>query len=73
MNIVKYKNRKLYNKTDKGYVTIYDITQFIKQGIPVTVTDNVTNYDITSDTLAQCIVQMTIPTEKLVAFIRGTQ
>jgi len=49
--IIKYSNRKLYSKTDKGYVTLTDIADKIANGQDVQVTDNKTKEDITNVTL----------------------
>ena len=46
--IKKYANRKLYNTTDKKYVTMKHISEMIKSGKDVSIVDNETNEDLTS-------------------------
>ena len=48
-NIVKYKNRKYYEKG--GYVDMGTLTQYIKKGEAFKVTDYETKQDITLKTL----------------------
>ncbi|MBF0112751.1 MAG: hypothetical protein HQK64_00855 [Desulfamplus sp.] len=46
--IKKYANRKLYDTTEKKYVTMKHISEMIKSGKDVTIIDNETNEDLTS-------------------------
>lgn len=51
--IVRYKNRKLYCKTHKKYVTLNWIASVLREGYYITVMDHVTKNTITGDVLAQ--------------------
>lgn len=55
--IKRYRNRKLYDTADSCYVTLEDITEFIRAGEEVCIIDNQTGDDITSVTLAQIILE----------------
>lgn len=46
--IKKYANRKLYDTTEKKYVTMKHISEMIKSGKDVSIIDNETNEDLTS-------------------------
>lgn len=48
-NIIKYANRKLYDKDNSAYVTM---TELLKEPVgSFTVTDNVTKADVTNEML----------------------
>lgn len=49
--IVKYKNRKLYNKNTSSYVTLNEIEKYIWNGETIQVTSAVSQKDLTYDTL----------------------
>lgn len=53
--IVKYKNRKLYDKEKSGYVKLEDLQQMITDGKPFRVVKYNTNEDITYDTLVNVL------------------
>lgn len=53
--IKKYVNRKLYDSTDKKYITLKGIAELIKAGEQVTVTDNKTGEDVTSGIITQVL------------------
>ncbi len=53
--IKKYVNRKLYDSTDKKYITLDEIAQLIKAGEQITVTDNKTGEDLTSGIITQVL------------------
>lgn len=50
-NLVKYKNRKIYDSLSGGYVTYNDILIYLKQGYSVRARMGVTNEDITEQLL----------------------
>lgn len=52
--IVKYKTRKMYSKSRKGYVTLSDIKEAVQEGKTVKVTDYNGN-DITATTLSKVV------------------
>ncbi len=54
-NIKKYANRKLYDITEKRYVTMDDIVGFIKSGEEIKIIDNTTNKDITREVVSQLV------------------
>lgn len=55
--IKRYANRKLYDTESKRYVTLEDLTEFIRRGEDVRVVDHVTGEDLTSVTLLQVIFE----------------
>lgn len=70
VQIIRYKNRKLYSRTLSTYVTLGDIRDIIKQGKSVQITDKESNSDITALTLAQVLtVTGNVPVYKIQALI----
>jgi polyhydroxyalkanoate synthesis repressor PhaR len=57
LNIKRYPNRKLYDTEAKQYITLDEITDLIRQGNEIHVTDNVTGEDLTAVTLSQIILE----------------
>ncbi|HLB59123.1 MAG TPA: polyhydroxyalkanoate synthesis regulator DNA-binding domain-containing protein [Bdellovibrionota bacterium] len=55
--IKRYQNRKLYDTEASTYVTLDDIASMIRRGEDVTVVDNKSKKDITSNTLTQIILE----------------
>ena len=55
MKIIKYSNRKLYSKDLKGYVTLSELLDYVKQGKSLEVVDNTTKQDITLVTLQSLV------------------
>lgn len=55
--IKRYENRKLYDTESRKYVSLEEIASLIRQGIDVQVVDNVTDADITTQTLTQVIFE----------------
>jgi polyhydroxyalkanoate synthesis regulator protein len=55
IQLTKYKNRKLYDKTTKSYVNLSYLQKVVEQGKMVKVTDNVTKKDITYQTLVSIL------------------
>ena len=53
--IKKYANRKLYNVTTKGYVTMDDIAELVQSGEEITIIDNATGKDITQEIVSQLV------------------
>jgi polyhydroxyalkanoate synthesis repressor PhaR len=53
--IKRYANRKLYDTTDKKYITLTQLTVMIKEGVEIFVVDNKTGEDITASVLAKMI------------------
>lgn len=56
--IKKFKNRKLYSKTTKGYVTLTYLVDKIKRNEAFQVVEHGTNLDVTSKTLKQALVNV---------------
>ena len=48
--IKRYSNRKLYDTTERHYVTLADVAGFVRKGDDVQVTDYVTSADLTAQT-----------------------
>ena len=55
--IKRYSNRKLYDTSASSYITLENIAQFIRDGEDITVMDNESGKDITSQTLTQIIFE----------------
>lgn len=54
-NIKRYVNRKLYDTTDKKYITHEGIAELIKAGKKISVIDNKTGEDLTSGIISQIV------------------
>ena len=54
--IKRYANRKLYDQSRSRYVTLEELEEFIRQGREIRVVDAVSGEDLTSQTLAQIIL-----------------
>ncbi len=55
--IKRYANRKLYDSTDKNYITLDQISALIKAGQEISVVDNQTGEDLTSATISQILAR----------------
>jgi polyhydroxyalkanoate synthesis repressor PhaR len=53
--IKKYANRKLYDTSEKKYVSFDDLSELIKAGEEVSIEDNETGEDITSSVVSQLL------------------
>jgi polyhydroxyalkanoate synthesis repressor PhaR len=62
--IKKYANRKMYDRTDKRYVTMAQLSKLIKSGEEVSIIDNSTGEDLTSSIVSQLIGREKKDTEK---------
>ena len=58
VEIKKYANRRLYDITHSGYITLADLANLIASGQMVCVTDAKTGDDITAATLLQIMLEM---------------
>lgn len=54
--IKRYESRKLYDTEESRYVSLDEISGWIRQGQEVKVVDNATGNDVTSQTLTQIIL-----------------
>lgn len=63
--IKRYQNRKLYDTLLSCYITLEDLAVMIKQGEDIVVIDNLTEKDITSNTLTQLILETEKKTKSL--------
>lgn len=68
-NVVKYQNRKLYDKTISKYITLKQIVSYIKNNEEVQITDAKSKEDITTKVLEQAITLLNASKEELVKFI----
>lgn len=71
IEITKYANRKLYNKSSSEYLTLSALRDKVKAGNEVKVTDHETGADITSKVLASVITTMGLDTKRLSQIIKG--
>jgi polyhydroxyalkanoate synthesis repressor PhaR len=55
--IKRYANRKLYDQSRSRYVTLEELEEAIRQGRAIRVVDAVSGEDLTSQTLAQIILE----------------
>jgi polyhydroxyalkanoate synthesis repressor PhaR len=55
--IKRYANRKLYDQGRSRYVTLDELAELIRQGREIRVVDAVSGQDLTSQTLAQIILE----------------
>lgn len=55
--IKKYANRKLYDTTDKRYLTMDRLAELIKDGHEVSIVDNETGDDLTSAIVSQLLAR----------------
>ncbi len=55
--IKRYENRKLYDTTEKRYISLDDISAMVRAGEEVQVVDNATGDDLTAQTLAKVILE----------------
>jgi len=55
--IKKYSNRKLYDTTDKKYISFDELSELIKSGEEVLIEDNETGEDITASVVAQLLAR----------------
>jgi polyhydroxyalkanoate synthesis repressor PhaR len=55
--IKRYESRKLYDTEESRYVSLEEIAGWIRQGQEVKVVDNASAGDVTSQTLAQIILE----------------
>ena len=55
--IKKYANRKLYDTTDKRYISLEQLSELIKKGEEVVIVDNRSGEDITSAIVSQLLAR----------------
>jgi polyhydroxyalkanoate synthesis repressor PhaR len=55
--IVRYPNRRLYDRSQARYVTLQEIAAMVREGKAVTVLDSKTNEDLTGPILTQIILE----------------
>jgi polyhydroxyalkanoate synthesis regulator protein len=72
--IKKFKNRKLYSKTTKGYVTLTYLVDKLRKNESFQVVEHGTNNDITAKTLKQALttVDLTDDVVRSVIFNNAT-
>lgn len=69
--IKKFKNRKLYSKTTKGYVTLNYLVDKIKRNESFQVVEHGTNNDITAKTLKQALTTVELADDVVRKVILG--
>ena len=69
--IKKFKNRKLYSKTTKGYVTLNYLVDKIKRNESFQVVEHGTNTDITAKTLKQALATVELSDDVVRSVIIG--
>ena len=56
-HIKKYANRKLYDSTDKQYISMNRLSELIKQGEDIIIIDNETGKDLTASIISSLIAR----------------
>ena len=69
--IKKFKNRKLYSKTTKGYVTLNYLVDKLRNKESFQVLEHGTNVDITNKTLKQALVTVELSDDIVKRVILG--
>jgi polyhydroxyalkanoate synthesis regulator protein len=69
--IKKFKNRKLYSKTTKSYVTLNYLVDKLRNKESFQVVEHGTNVDITSKTLKQALVTVDMTDDTIRRVILG--
>jgi polyhydroxyalkanoate synthesis regulator protein len=69
--IKKFKNRKLYSKTTKSYVTLNYLVDKLRNKESFQVVEHGTNLDITSKTLKQALVTVDLTDDVVKRVILG--
>ena len=69
--IKKFKNRKLYSKVTKGYVTLTYLVDKIKRNESFQVVEHGTNVDITAKTLRQALTTVDLTDDVIRRVILG--
>lgn len=54
----RYMNRKLYSNVEKKYVNLTQIKDYLKQGYTITIIDNVTKANVTTQILARGMIEL---------------
>jgi polyhydroxyalkanoate synthesis repressor PhaR len=72
--IIRYANRKLYDKTTKGYVTLKDLETTVNNGEHIKVISHKNNKDITYQVLVKVLAnklnnELTENTDNIVSLI----
>ncbi len=74
--IKRYESRKLYDTEESRYVSLEEISEFVRKGQEVSVRDNASGEDVTAQTLTQIILEQGksgrshVPTEVLHDLVR---
>lgn len=71
INIIKYKNRKLYLKSLKKFIDQNQLIKLIKEGNEVEIIDFETKEDVTQKVLSSSISKMDISSQSLKYIIRN--
>jgi polyhydroxyalkanoate synthesis regulator protein len=69
--IKKFKNRKLYSKTTKSYVTLNYLVDKLRNKESFQVVEHGTNLDITSKTLKQALISVELTDDVVRKVILG--
>jgi polyhydroxyalkanoate synthesis repressor PhaR len=57
VTVIRYPNRRLYDRSQARYVTLQDVEETVRRGRTVTVRDSKTGEDLTRSILAQIILE----------------
>src|SRR5512143_1889424 len=73
--IKRYDSRKLYDTEESRYVSLEEISEWVRKGQEVQVLDNTTSADVTAQTLTQIILEegrngASLPSELLHDLVR---
>jgi polyhydroxyalkanoate synthesis repressor PhaR len=56
VTVVRYPNRRLYDRSQARYVTLQEVAAMVREGKTVTVRDSKTDEDLTTTTLMQILL-----------------
>lgn len=65
--VKKYANRKMYDTTDKKYISMDNLAKLIKSGKEVSIIDNKTGEDLTTSIVSQLIARDKSSQDKVVS------
>lgn len=72
LNLVKYRNRKLYDLDTSSYVTLTTVRDAVLDGAVIKVTQNRTGVDVTHEVLRETMYKfVAFDRTQLVQMIRG--
>lgn len=73
--LIRYKNRKIYDSDTQKYVTLAEITEMLLNGLSVTITEYETGANLTSYIYSTVLTELTkthkVPAQKILEIIQN--